>query len=202
MASICITAASFCPKDYAELDGTILTVSSNPALFSLIGNTYGGDGRATFALPDARGRSIVSQNPQNLPDRSRVRMGQTRGVEEQILTGAQLPTHVHTAVFTPDTGPGGSTTTVEATTERADVVEPSDGSFLAAGYTAASRGKEVNMYKNDPTSTVQLGGVSGGSGGGTVSVNPAGGSRLVMNLPPQIALRYCIAVSGTYPTRP
>jgi microcystin-dependent protein len=49
-----MTAASFCPRGYAEANGSLIATSENTALFSLLGNTYGGDGRTTFALPDLR----------------------------------------------------------------------------------------------------------------------------------------------------
>ena len=50
---------TFCPRGWAEANGQLLPISSNTALFSLYGTTYGGDGRTTFALPDLRGRAPV-----------------------------------------------------------------------------------------------------------------------------------------------
>jgi microcystin-dependent protein len=55
LASICITAASFCPKGYLDASGQMLPIAQNTALFSLIGTTYGGDGKVTFALPKLNG---------------------------------------------------------------------------------------------------------------------------------------------------
>lgn len=59
MGEVFATAATFCPRGSLPADGRILQVSSNQALFALLGDTYGGDGRTTFALPDLRGRSPV-----------------------------------------------------------------------------------------------------------------------------------------------
>ncbi len=77
------------PTGYLPLEGQILEISSNTALFSLLGTTYGGDGRTTFALPDARGRVIVGEG--RGPGLSDVRLGERDGSETITLTEAQLP---------------------------------------------------------------------------------------------------------------
>ncbi len=59
IGQVITTAANFCPRNTAELDGQLLSINDNQALFSLLGTTYGGDGRTTFAVPDMRGRSPV-----------------------------------------------------------------------------------------------------------------------------------------------
>lgn len=59
IGQVMTTAASYCPRGWAEMQGQLLPISSNQALFALIGTTYGGDGRSTFALPDTRGRAVV-----------------------------------------------------------------------------------------------------------------------------------------------
>jgi len=59
MGSTCITAASYCPRDYLEADGRILPISKNQALFSLLGDKFGGDGRKNFALPNLTGAILV-----------------------------------------------------------------------------------------------------------------------------------------------
>lgn len=71
-----------------SLDGQLVNISTNPALFSILGTTYGGDGRVTFALPDLRGRSP-------LHDSNAVRLGQRVGTEKVALTTANLPSHDH-----------------------------------------------------------------------------------------------------------
>ena len=60
IGQIMTTAANFCPRGWAPMDGQLLPISQNQALFSLLGTTYGGDGRSSFALPDARGRAVLS----------------------------------------------------------------------------------------------------------------------------------------------
>lgn len=87
------TAANFCPRGWANADGQILQISQNAALFSLLGTTYGGDGRVTFGLPDLRGRVPVHTG--RGPGLSDYRMGQKGGEEQTTLTAAQMPAHSH-----------------------------------------------------------------------------------------------------------
>ena len=84
---------NFAPRGWAKCDGQLLAISSNTALFSLIGTTYGGDGRTTFALPDLRGRSGIHFG--NGPGLSNVSWGQQGGAENRTLTVANLPAHGH-----------------------------------------------------------------------------------------------------------
>ena len=86
-------AATFCPVGWAEADGQILTISDNAALFALLGITYGGDGRTTFALPDLRGR--VSLHEGQGPNLNNYSQGQQGGSEQVTLTTSQIPSHNH-----------------------------------------------------------------------------------------------------------
>ena len=61
LASVGLFAGTFAPKGWADCDGTLLQIGQNTALFSLIGTTYGGDGRQTFALPDLRARDAAGK---------------------------------------------------------------------------------------------------------------------------------------------
>ncbi len=84
---------TFAPVDWAFCDGTLLSVSQHTALFSLIGTTYGGDGRSTFALPDLRGR--VPLHKGQGPGLRDYRQGQKSGMEMVQLTPAEMPSHSH-----------------------------------------------------------------------------------------------------------
>ncbi|MCD4718404.1 MAG: tail fiber protein [Desulfobacula sp.] len=85
---------NFAPRGWAACNGQLLPIASNTALFSLIGTTYGGDGRTTTGLPDLQGRAVMhaGRGP-GLTDR---RLGQRGGVEAVTLSEAQIPSHTHT----------------------------------------------------------------------------------------------------------
>jgi microcystin-dependent protein len=84
---------NFAPKGWALCAGQLLPINQNQALFSLLGTTYGGDGRTTFALPDLRGRVPVGAG--QLPPGSDYPLGATGGQETVELTTRQLPEHAH-----------------------------------------------------------------------------------------------------------
>lgn len=86
-------AGNFAPKNWALLDGQLMQINQNPALFSIIGTAYGGDGRATFGLPDMRGRSPMhaGQGPGLAPRR----IGEQPGEETNTISAAQMPPHSH-----------------------------------------------------------------------------------------------------------
>jgi microcystin-dependent protein len=93
IAEIRIWALTFAPRGWAFCDGTLLPISQNTALFSLIGTIYGGDGRTTTALPDLRGRAPMGTG--SGPGLTSRQQGQKTGVETVTLTSAQLPQHTH-----------------------------------------------------------------------------------------------------------
>lgn len=84
---------NFAPRDWAFCDGQLLAISQNTALFSVLGTTYGGDGRSTFALPDMRGRSPVHAG--RGPGLNPVALGQRGGRENITLALNELPQHAH-----------------------------------------------------------------------------------------------------------
>lgn len=95
IADIMIVGFNFCPRGWAEAAGQLLPVSSNLALFSLLGTIYGGDGRTTFALPDLRSR--VALGIGNGPGLPTIRIGQKGGAESTAMTVATMGPHNHTA---------------------------------------------------------------------------------------------------------
>lgn len=93
VAEIRIFAGNFAPRGWAFCDGQLLPIAQNTALFSLIGTTYGGDGRSTTALPNLQGRSAM--HPGRGPGLTARRLGQKVGVETVTLSEAQIPSHNH-----------------------------------------------------------------------------------------------------------
>ena len=108
---------NFAPRGWAKCDGQLLAISSNTALFSLLGTTYGGDGRTTFALPDLRGRTSLHQGQG--PGLTNRAIGQKGGRETETLTVQQLAAHNHAA-------------TLHAAGPKADLEMPA-GNVLAGG---------------------------------------------------------------------
>ncbi|MEL6391415.1 MAG: tail fiber protein [Bacteroidota bacterium] len=175
LGQIILGAWSFAPRGTAFCNGQLLAISSNEALFSLLGTNYGGDGRTTFGLPDLRGRVPVhfGQGP-GLSNRP---LGQKSGTEFNRLAVAQLPAHGH--------GLATGSVAIPVSTEDADQDE-ANGHFLANGqfYHAAADG----IY-----------------GGGAINLQGdttlAGGGQDINNMQPALALNYVIALQGIYPSR-
>ncbi len=106
----------FAPREWALCDGQLLQVSENPALFSLLGTTYGGDGRVTFGVPDLRGRAPIHAGTG--PGLTNRRLGQKGGSETTALTTNQMPSHNHG---------------VKASTEQGSSASPEDTVLSEAG---------------------------------------------------------------------
>jgi microcystin-dependent protein len=132
-------AGNFAPRNYAFCNGQLLAINSNPALFSLLGTTYGGNGVTTFALPDLRGRVPIHFG--TLPGGSTYSLGELGGYENETLSVPQLPAHTHGA--TAGTAPSASSLPATETDPAGHVfAAPTDGSFAysptAAGGAASS----------------------------------------------------------------
>lgn len=111
VAEIRMFGGNFAPRGWAFCNGQLLSISQNTALFSLLGTTYGGDGRTTFGLPDLQGRAPMhqGQGPGLTP---RVQ-GETGGAENVTLSASQMPAHTHQAQA--DASGGGQTSPANAT---------------------------------------------------------------------------------------
>ncbi len=129
IAEIRIFAGNFAPRSWAFCNGSLVSVAQNTALFSLVGTTYGGDGRTTFGLPDLQGRAPM--HPGNGPGLTRRRLGERTGAETANVNDAQMASHSHTA--------RGSENTAATSTP-------------AGNYVAHGAGRGVNTYLNTDTS--------------------------------------------------
>ena len=123
VAEIRIFPFNFAPKGWARCDGQLLPISQNTALFSLLGTTYGGDGKSTFALPDLQGRTPM--HPGQGPGLSLHDLGETGGTETVTLLQSEIPNHPHS---------------MRANTDIADVQTPSDARSIA-------RSQNANAYR-------------------------------------------------------
>jgi microcystin-dependent protein len=93
VAEIRIVGFNFAPRGWAFCDGQIMAISQNTALFSLLGTTYGGDGKSTFALPNLQGRAPL-QHGQG-PGLSPRDLGESAGSSAVTLIGSEMPSHSH-----------------------------------------------------------------------------------------------------------
>lgn len=134
IAEIRIFAGNFAPRSWAFCNGQSLPVAQNTALFSLIGTTYGGDGRTTTALPNLKGRAPM--HPGRGPGLTSRRLGQRGGSETVTLSEAQMPNHTHTA---------------EASTGNANSNDPTSNHYLAQ---PTARG--ANIYQTGTGNQVDL----------------------------------------------
>jgi microcystin-dependent protein len=92
-------AFNFIPMGYAACNGQLLTISSNSALFSLLGINFGGNGTTTFGLPDLCGRVVINQGISSGSGLTNRNMGEKGGTESITLTTSNLPAHTHTVVY-------------------------------------------------------------------------------------------------------
>lgn len=105
LGEIRIMSFAFAPRGWAFCNGQLLPIAQNQALFSLLGTTYGGDGRTTFALPDLRSRTPLHMG-------ASFALGQSGGEEAHTLGTAEVPVHTHSVAATAATAtkqpPGGN----------------------------------------------------------------------------------------------
>jgi microcystin-dependent protein len=97
LSEIRIMSFSFAPKGWALCNGQLLPINQNQALFSLLGTTFGGDGRVNFALPDLRARTPIHVGSGHT-------LGERAGETADTLSIAELPTHTHAAMAQPAAG--------------------------------------------------------------------------------------------------
>src|SRR5437016_12399353 len=103
VAEIRIFPFNFAPKGWAWCDGQLMPISQNTALFSLLGTTYGGDGKRTFALPDLQGRAPM--HPRQGPGLSAHILGATGGAEKVARPGSAIAADAHALLAAATRGP-------------------------------------------------------------------------------------------------
>lgn len=181
LAAVTIFGGNFAPRGWAFCDGQLLPISSNSALFSLIGTMYGGDGRTTFQLPDLRGR--VPLGPRTGPGLTPYREGQRSGAEYITLNYLEIPAHTHGAQLS-----GTMNATLQAGTGKGS-------SGASGGYFADS-----NDFDSSPGGG-DMAGLTVDTSTLNATLGNTGGNQSHENRQPWLAINYIIATTGTYPSR-
>ncbi len=213
LGEVMVFTGNFAPRGYALCDGSLLPISQNSALFAILGTTYGGDGRVTFGLPDMRGRTLVSAGAG--PGLSPRVLGEASGGESTTLTTEQLPTHIHSfAAGQPVTATGTipktavnitSTSTVNCNTSASGIANPQGGYPGEGGNNPAWADSKNGTMANDMVTTASTVtadipiSVSVSLTSGTTAA--AGGSQPLSIMPPFLAIYYCMALEGIFPSR-
>ncbi|MEY3212379.1 MAG: hypothetical protein RIT28_2860 [Pseudomonadota bacterium] len=171
MGSIFLFAGTQAPRGWAFCNGQILSIAQNQALFSILGTTYGGDGRTTFALPDLRGRAPVHQG--SGPGLSPVQLGEVGGVPTTTLLITNLPPHTHT---------------LNVSTASGDTPSPTSAVLASFGTSLPPAGPYTTAHQPDTTLSL-------------AAVSASGQNQPINITQPTIALNYIIATQGIFPSR-
>ncbi len=171
VGEIRIVGFNFAPKGWAFCDGRLLPIAQNVALFSILGTTYGGDGKATFALPDLQGSAAIQPGQgQGLTERFQ---GEIGGAAQVTLIESEIPAHTHTVTGTTARaydGPGNNSNPAGrrwAAPQREQLYAAADGAVMAgaARIDASSEGLPHD------------------------------------NMPPYLVMNFIIAMQGVFPPR-
>jgi microcystin-dependent protein len=142
---------NFAPRGWARLDGQLIPIATNTALFSLLGTQYGGNGITTFALPDMRGRVLIHDGSgPGLTPRSN---GEAAGTETVTLSAGQMPAHTHTV--TPQGSPSDATLVspaggVPATKARTTLYAPGPGTVPMSPVLTSAAGSNAPVPVMQP----------------------------------------------------
>ena len=175
MGIIKIFAGNFAPRGWAFCNGQLMSIAENTALFSLLGTTYGGDGRTTFGLPDLRGRVAVGQGTG--PGLQPVVLGEMAGENDHTLIQSEMPAHTHGSIVS------AADSTQTAATAGASIATP--GVMSGRTFTATMG------FNTTPPNTILNPG----------SISPAGGSQPHNNMQPYLGINYIICIVGLFPPR-
>jgi len=210
IGEIKILGFTFPPRGYSLCAGQTMSISQNTALYSLLGTYYGGDGQATFKLPDLRSRVPVGQGQgaglSNYP------IGAATGTEATTLLQSNMPAHTHTATTQVQANVTGitATTVVNAIAGPSTRVIAPGGNFITSpvvpltppvgAQAFAATGTGTVTALNAGTATTTIAGGSINAPGNTI-IGSTGQNMPFSNLQPLLAINYSIALQGIYPSR-
>jgi microcystin-dependent protein len=177
LSEIKIVSFNFAPKGWALCNGQLLPINQNQALFSLLGTTYGGDGRVNFALPNLQGCIPVHMG-------SGFTLGQRGGESAHTLIQSEMPAHIHPLMADGTAGSGTSNTP-----------DPSGGKVL--GVSSGTGGTPAvpfaaNIYNSGSNNMVAM---------DSRVLTSVGGSQPHENRSPFLTLNFVIALQGIFPSQ-
>lgn len=172
VGEIRIFTGTFAPRDWADCNGQIMSVQQNPALFSVIGAIYGGDGRTTFALPNLNGRVPMHQGAG--PGLTPRQVGEQGGEAAVTLLTTEMPNHDHVA---------------QALDNQGTLSDPTGAVWTK---TPKLTRPAVDTKGFSPTPDVPM---------SPLALSVAGGSQPHNNMQPFLAVRFIIALEGVYPIK-
>lgn len=173
-------AFNFAPKMYAQCNGQILSISSNTALFALLGTTYGGNGQTTFALPNLQGRFPIGQGSgSGLPSHT---IGEMSGYVSTTLLSANLPSHIHTL--------NSMQAKIKVNGSNGGENAP-DGSFPGMNTSSAAYASASVAGQFMAGAAIAV--------GGTTDISGSNSPLNIQN--PYLTMNYCIAQYGIFPSR-
>lgn len=162
---------NFAPKGWMPCAGTLLPITQYTALFSLLGNVYGGDGKVSFGLPNLMGRTAIGFG-------ANTEIGEAAGAARHTMTTLQMPAHTHATT---------TTIAVPVIADTADVPSPANNILgIAAG---------INVYSDQTTDITLAPFTSVGT------LMPMGSGTPVTTISPFQVLNYSIAIVGIFPSR-
>jgi microcystin-dependent protein len=189
---------NFVPRGWYACDGSLLPVSENMSLYSILRNTYGGTPNQTFNLPDLRGRVPVGIG--TMPGGSMYGLGEKGGAEVNTLAVNQLPAHNHTAVETPGSIGGFVTAKINVNNTANDSGEEPNGAYLGksdgtALYASSSDGSSLAADSvSIDSSRLQL-------IPGSTTIGMTGSGQTIENRQPFLGIMWIINWDGIYPSR-
>ncbi|RYD59409.1 MAG: phage tail protein [Sphingobacteriales bacterium] len=180
ISEIRVFAFGIVPRGWAACNGQLLPINTNQALFSLLGTTFGGDGRTTFALPNLQGKVMLDDGT-NTTSGASYPMGATAGTENVTLLATQIPQHNH--MLRAYDGLGSTP------------LNNNDDHLTQLGVFVGNQTSQlyaVNGYTPQPTSLVAL---------QPNTITTTGGSQPHTNMMPYQTVNICMCISGIFPSR-
>ena len=167
---------NFNPRGWAFCNGATLPIQQNTALFSLLGTQYGGNGQTTFQLPNLNGRATTQQGTG--PGLTPRTIGQSFGVNTVTLTTQELPTHTHAATYYAQT----------------DIAKRTGTPAAGVALSVPTDSEVFPFVTSSPTVNAQF--------SPTMIQPSSGGGQPHANQQPYLAINFCIALAGQFPSFP